>query len=188
VSARATEAGVVRDIVVTLGTGSKAADRPGHAVRVILVKAEPHVRRGGRKGGTTGGPSDSVLRIATDLIGVPAEVIADMYRHRWSIELFFRFFKHVLGCRHLLSTHRKGIEIQAYCAIIACPPISLWTDRNPTLRTYEMIHFYFMGWATLEELLEHIDKLTGGCARCTTTPCRGGLFDPRALTKVPKWA
>ena len=159
VSAEAAKAGVLRDIVVTLGNNSKAADRPDHAVRLILVKTEPHVKRGGRKGGTAGAPSDGVLRIATNLMDVPAEVIADIYRHRWTIELFFRFFKHVLGCRHLLSTHRKGIEIQAYCAIIACLLISLWTDRKPTLRTYEMIHFYFTGWATLEELLEHISKL-----------------------------
>ena len=61
--------------------------------------------------------------------------------------------------RHLLSTHPKGIEIQAYCAIMACLLISLWTGRKPTLRTYEMICLYFAGWASLEELLEHINKL-----------------------------
>jgi len=51
------------------------------------------------------------------------------------------------------------IEIQAYCAIIACLLISLWTGRKPTLRTYEMICLYFGGWATLEELIEHIQRL-----------------------------
>ena len=76
-----------------------------------------------------------------------------------TIEIFFRFFKHVLGCRHSLSTHQKGIEIQAYCAIIACLLISLWTGRKPTLRTYEMICHYFAGLATLEELINHISKL-----------------------------
>ena len=86
-------------------------------------------------------------------------MIADIYRHRWTIELFFCFFKHVLGCRHLLSTHRKGIEIQSYCAIIACLLISLWTERKPTQRTYEMVCLYLAGWATLEELTEHINKL-----------------------------
>ena len=159
ISEAAAKAGVLRDIVVTLGVNGKAAARPNHPVRVILVKTEPHVKRGGRKGGTAGVPSDGILRIATNHMDVPAEVIADIFRHRWTIELFFRFFKHVLGCRHLLSTHQKGIEIQAYCAIIACLLISVWTDRKPTLRTYEMIHFYFTGWATLEELVEHITKL-----------------------------
>jgi hypothetical protein len=159
VSATAAAAGVLRDIVVDLGAASKREARPDHRVRVILVKTTPHTKRGGRKGGTAGPPSDGVLRIATNLLDVPAEVIADIYRHRWTIELFFRFFKHVLGCRHLLSTHPKGIEIQAYCAIIACLLISLWTGRKPTLRSYEMICLYFAGWASLEELLEHISKL-----------------------------
>jgi len=157
--AAAAAAGVLRDFVVDLGAAKKKDERPGHPVRVILVKTTPHTKRGGRKGGTAGPPSDGVLRIATNLLDVPAEVIADIYRHRWMIELFFRFFKHVLGCRHLLSTHPAGIEIQAYCAIIACLLISLWTGGKPTLRTYEMICLYFSGWATLEELIAHISKL-----------------------------
>ena len=159
VSVTAAAAGVLRDVVVDLGAMGKRDARVNHQVRVILVKTTPHTKRGGRKGGTAGPPSDGVLRIATNLMDVPAEVIADIYRHRWTIELFFRFFKHVLGCRHLLSTRPKGVEIQAYCAIIACLLISLWTGRKPTLRTYEMICLYFAGWASQEELLEHINKL-----------------------------
>ena len=108
VSEAARRAGVLRDIVVKLGTSHKAEARPNHPVRVILVKAEPHRKRGGRPGQAAGPPSDGILRIATDLLDVPAEIIADIYKHRWSIELFFRFFKHVLGCRHLLSTHPVG--------------------------------------------------------------------------------
>jgi hypothetical protein len=65
----------------------------------------------------------------------------------------------ILGCRHLLSQDPVGIEIQVYCAIIACMLISLWTGRKPTLRTYEMICFYFTGLADEEELLAHISKL-----------------------------
>ena len=67
--------------------------------------------------------------------------------YRWTIEVFFRFFKHVLGCRHLLSHDPVGIQIQTYCAIIACMLINLWTGRKPTLRTYEMICHYFTGLA-----------------------------------------
>ena len=159
VSAEATATGILRDFIVKLGPHCKANERPNHTVRVILIKTTPHTKRGGRKGGTAGPPSDGVLRIATNLLDVPAEILADIFKHRWTIELFFRFFKHVLGCRHLLSTHRKGIEIQAYCAIIACLLISLWTGRKPTLRSYEMICLYFMGWATLEEITAHVSKL-----------------------------
>ena len=49
-SEAARRAGMLRDIVVKLGTSHKAAARPSHPVRVILVKAQPHRKRGGRKG------------------------------------------------------------------------------------------------------------------------------------------
>jgi len=155
----AISAKILSDEVVELGLGSKSSLRPDHSVRLICVRTTPHVRRGGRKGGTAGPASDGVLRIVTNLLEVPAEVIADIYQHRWTIELFFRFFKHVLGCRHLLSHDPVGIEIQTYCAIIACLLISLTTGAKPTLRTYEMICLYLQGWADEEELLAHIQKL-----------------------------
>lgn len=158
-SPEAQEAGVLRDIVVRMGSSSKAGARPDHLIRVILVKTTPHTNRGKYRGGSTGAGSDGILRIATNLMGVPAEIIADIYRHRWLIEMFFRFFKHVLGCRHLLSHDPVGIEIQTYCAIIACLLISLYSGKKPTLRTYEMICFYFMGLADEEELLAHLAKL-----------------------------
>ena len=82
-----------------------------------------------------------------------------VFSNRWAIEIFFRFFKHILGCRHLLSHNQNGIEIQTYCAIIACLLIALWTGKKPTLRTYEMICFYFCGMADEDELMQHIEKL-----------------------------
>jgi len=154
-SPAARKAGVLRDIVVTLGAASKAEARPDHPIRVILVRTTPHAKRGGARGPE----SDGILRLATNLVDVPAEIIADIYRHRWLIEVFFRFFKHVLGCRHLLSCDPVGIEIQTYCAIIACLLISLYTGKKPTLRTYEMICYYFTGLADEEELLAHLEKL-----------------------------
>lgn len=160
VSAAARQAGVIGDWAVALGPSSKPAARPDHPTRVVLVRTTPHRKRGGRKGGTAGPSSDGVIRIATNLVDVPAEVIADIYRHRWSIELFFRFFKHVLGCRHLLSRDPAGLQIQAYCAIIACLLIHLWTGGRPTLRSYEMLCFYLSGWADLDELTAHLEKLT----------------------------
>jgi hypothetical protein len=152
-------AGVVQDAVVQLGMGSKPAARPQHPVRLVVVAVTPHAKRGGRKGKTAGPPSSGRLLLATSLLDVPAEIIALLYRHRWLIEIFFRFFKHVLGCQHLLSACPDGIAIQAYCALIACLLISLWTGRKPTLRTYEMLCWYFLGWASEAELLAHLEKL-----------------------------
>lgn len=158
VSEVARQAGVFRDVVVRLGS-SHSPTKVDHLVRVVFVREKPHARKSGRYGRRAGPSSDGILRIATNLLDLPAEVIAEIYQHRWTIELFFRFFKHVLGCRHLLSTDPVGIQIQAYCAIIACLLISLWTGGKPTLRTYEMLCFYFMGWADLEELNAHLASL-----------------------------
>ena len=152
----AKQAGVIGDAVIRLGWKNR---RPDHPVRVVQVRTTPHKKTGGRKGGTAGPASDGIIRIATNLLDAPAEVIADIYRHRWAIELFFRFFKHVLGCRHLISQDPVGIQIQAYCAIIACLLIHLWTGGRPTLRSYEMICFYLSGWADLDELTAHLEKL-----------------------------
>ena len=65
----------------------------------------------------------------------------------------------MLGCRPLLSHDPVGSEIQPYCAIIACMLISLWTCRKPTLRTYEMICYYFLGLSEEDELLAHLARL-----------------------------
>lgn len=108
------------------------------------------------KGGTN---SDGKLRIVTDLMHVPAELIAEAYRLRWLIELFFRMMKQLLGCRHLLSTKPGGVEIQMYLAIIACLLILIYTGGQPNKRTYEMICFYLLGRASLAELEAHIKKL-----------------------------
>ena len=158
-SANAITAGVLSDQVVRLGLSKKPNGQPDHPLRLIMVRMTPHAKRSHRKGNTGAGPSDGILRIATNLLDVPAEIIALIYQYRFTIELFFRFFKHVLGCRHLLSDDRRGIEIQTYCAIIACMLISLTTGRKPMLRTYEMICFYFTGLADEDELLAHLTKL-----------------------------
>lgn len=157
-SREALAAGVVRDAVVRF-TGEQAAKadltRP---LRIIEVECQPHRKCSGHTGRAGPEQGDTIL-VATDIIEVSAEVIGLIYKHRWAIETFFRFFKHVLGCRHLLSHCSNGIEIQVYLGIVACLLIALWTGRKPTLRTYEMICFYFTGLASEEELLAHIEKL-----------------------------
>ena len=150
---------VLSDQNVQIGKPGKEHARPDHPIRLLEIRTTPHSSRGKYKGGSTGPSTDGILRIVTNLLDVPAEVIALIYIHRWTIEIFFRFFKHVLGCRHLLSHSRQGIEIQAYMAIIGCMLISLWTGRKPTLRTYEMVCHYFTGLAREEDLLAHLAKL-----------------------------
>jgi hypothetical protein len=154
---------VTHDEIVRMGDSSKKAARPDHQMRIITIQCQPHRKQGRSqryaRAGSTGPACDGVLRLVTNLLDVPAEVIALLYHYRWTIEIFFRFFKQILGCRHLLSRSQNGIEIQTYCAIIACLLINLWTGRKPTLRTVEMIGWYLLGIADLAEVLRHHARL-----------------------------
>jgi hypothetical protein len=155
ISSAGQAAGIVRDRLLHLGC-DRCRDLV-EPVRVIEVKCTPHPKRihTGR-----GGPEQSeTLALATDLVDLEADVIALIFQYRWTIEIFFRFYKHILGCRHLLSHNRNGIELQTYAAILACMLISLWTGRKPTLRTFEMLCWYFTGMASEEELFAHIQRL-----------------------------
>jgi len=140
----ACRAGVVRDTVLAkLGTDHHK-DVVGRPVRLLVV----------RRHKTDGSFED--LWLITDRLDLAGELVGLAYRYRWMIELFFRWFKCILGCRHLLLQDANGVAIQVYVALIASLLITLWTGRKPSKRTWEMIQFYLMGWASLEELEAHL--------------------------------
>ena len=95
--------------------------------------------------------------LVTNAVDLPAELVVRAYRHRWLVELFFRWLKCIPGCRHLLAQNPAGVTIQVYLAIIASLRIGLWTGAKPTERTYELLGHYFNGWATAEEVQRHLD-------------------------------
>ena len=150
-------AGIVFDKKVRLGCRERVRRQLAVPVRLIAIKCRPNKKR--FRNGRGGPAQGEILLIATDIFDLEAEVIGLIFRHRWAVEVFFRFFKHVLGCRHLLSYNHNGIELQTYAAIIACMLIALWTGRKPTLRTYEMLCWYFTGMADEDELISHIQRL-----------------------------
>jgi IS4 transposase len=61
----------------------------------------------------------SILRIVTNDLDAPAAEIADLYKRRWQIELFFRWIKHILKIRHFLGTSQNAVRIQIAVALIA---------------------------------------------------------------------
>lgn len=157
------KAGVQRDMIVRLGCKEKQDDLTFN-VRVVEVfhkgnSSRPRRSRVSSKKTFRTTDSDYTFLLVTDRMDLPAEVIALIYRYRWQIELFFRWFKCVLGCNHLISLSENGVSIQVYCALIASMLITLWTGCKPNKRTFEMLCFYFMGLADDEELEHHIKKL-----------------------------
>jgi hypothetical protein len=143
-TAEAHAAGVVRDTRLhRLGT-LYGQDSLRHPLRLVVVR-----RR--KAEGTT-----EELWLLTDRLDLPAELIARAYRYRWTIELFFRWLKCILGCRHWLSESATGVAIQVYVALIASLLVVLWTGRKPNQRTWEMLQFYLSGWASVAEVERHL--------------------------------
>ena len=52
------------------------------------MQIKPHLAQGKYKGGSSGVDSDGFLHIATNLLDVPAEILALLYEYRWTIEIF----------------------------------------------------------------------------------------------------
>jgi len=73
------------------------------AVREIVVTME------------TGG----TLRILSNDLDAPAKEIADLYKRRWQIELFFRVMKQTLKITHFIGRSENAVRIQIAVALIA---------------------------------------------------------------------
>ena len=81
-----------------------------------------------------------------------AALISIIYRQRWQIEVFFKWLKSIPGCRKLLAESSNGVAIQMYCALIAAIMLFDVFGKKPTLRQMETVQFYFLRYATKEEL------------------------------------
>ena len=157
------QAGIVSDQGVRLGGTCPMK----HPVRLITIQIPPHLRRTRKADRPHGGNTDKAykgqrvcdrLLIVTSLSTLAAELVGLIYRQRYSVELFFRFFKHLLGMRHLLSRRPAGMDIQVQCAVIACLLINLQTGRKPDKRMMETIGWYLMGLMDEQQALEELSR------------------------------
>jgi Transposase DDE domain/Domain of unknown function (DUF4372) len=59
------------------------------------------------------------LRVLTNDLDAPADDIADLYKRRWLIELFFRLVKQTLRIRRFVGRSQNAVRIQLAVALIA---------------------------------------------------------------------
>jgi Transposase DDE domain/Domain of unknown function (DUF4372) len=71
-----------------------------------------------------------VLRIFTNDLTTTAPEIADLYRRRWAIELFFRWIKQILKIGHFFGTSENAVRIQITVALIAFVLLRLAHDAS----------------------------------------------------------
>jgi Transposase DDE domain len=143
----ATEAGVLSDALVRM-------EDLDHPLRLVKVKADPHTKRT-RNGNVQS--SGEMLLICNDVQLAP-ELISLLYSYRWTIETFFKFLKQLLGCRHLISQRKNGVEIQVYCAMIACMLLNLYTGIKPAKAVMEILLWHALGFADDQDVINQIEK------------------------------
>jgi hypothetical protein len=76
-----------------------------------------------------------VLRIFTNDLVASAQEIADLYKRRWAIELFFRWVKQTLKISHFLGTSENAVRIQIAVALIAFLLLRLAHDANTIVKS-----------------------------------------------------
>ena len=145
-SQEALDAGIVRDAIVQL-------DGASHPVRRIEIQVAPHPRR--RRSGTK---HTELIILYTNLLELPAELIALIYRYRYTVEEFFRILKQLLGLRHLLSQREEGIDIQIYCALIVCVLIQQISGKKPNKAMRNMISWYLLGLANEQDVVNFLNR------------------------------
>jgi hypothetical protein len=151
-SPEALDAGIVRDAIVQLDR-TLAGNPLSHPLRRIEIEVAPHPRR--KPSGVR--QTDKII-LYTNLTELPAELIALIYQYRYTVELFFRIFKQLLGMRHLLSQRKQGIDIQIDCALIVCILIQLISGKKPSKAMRNMIGWYLLVLADEQDVVNFLNK------------------------------
>lgn len=103
--------------------------------------------------------SGKPVRLLTSLLDVPARVIGLIYRHRWMIELFFKWLKCVARFRTFVSHSKNGITLQLYVAVIAVLLTYLRTGgRKPSLYAANCVRWVASGQMSVATMLEVIAR------------------------------
>jgi len=93
--------GVVCDQTMALNGRKSARNYPEHLRRVRFKDPE----------------TGKTLIFLTNNTTLPAHVIAQLYKNRWQVELFFKWIKQHLQIKKFLGTSENAVKTQVWCAI-----------------------------------------------------------------------
>jgi hypothetical protein len=124
---------------------------PGDLRRVSIFDSEHHRR----------------LAFWTNLWEAPADVIAETYRQRWQIELFFRWLKHGLCIQTFYGTTETAVRLQLWASVcvylaMAITRKQLGIDTNLTTFV-QVLSLHALSKAPVDELFENHDTRPQGC-------------------------
>ena len=85
--------------------------------------------------------------------------VMELYRQRWQVEMFFRWLKCLVPCRHWFAESPEGVRLQIYLCLIQALLLAEMTGRRPTLRMMELLRWHQLGIASDAELIAGLARL-----------------------------
>ncbi|MCM1002694.1 transposase, partial [Wolbachia pipientis] len=133
----------MEDVIVRLGqNGSRFL-----SFEIRLIRAKSQV-------------NGEVLTFLTNIYGVSAIEICDLYKKRWSIEVFFKFIKQELNAKHFLGYSKNTIMVTLYMILIASILLTEYRKRSG-MESYKFVRRAFMNELRLE-ILKPVIEYCGG--------------------------
>ena len=102
------------------------------------------------------------LLFVTNITDLPADVITELYKRRWDIEVFFKFLKGELNFSHLMSRSENGIRVMLYATLIASVLLLVYKKTNK-LKGYKIMKHKFLNELEIV-LVKELVLLCGGNA------------------------
>jgi IS4 transposase len=120
------ESTLIKDCKVQLYTGILINNKRGkthhkqelvnHNFRLVIVQSKVE--------------QDKQFYLLTNDFEISAKEIAQAYRRRWDIEVFFRFLKQEMKVSHLVSLNKNGIQVMLYMTLIVAMLILIYKKAN----------------------------------------------------------
>ena len=104
-----------------------------------------------------------MLRIVTNDLDASAQEIADLYKQRWQIELFFRWIKQTLRIKHFIGISENAVRIQIAVALIGYLILRLAQAAQKTVRSplhfARLVRANLMHRRSIDRLLEPLQPI-----------------------------
>ena len=106
---------------------------------------------------------DKPVRLLSSILDVPANIVGELYRWRWKIELFFRWLKVHANFAHLMSHSQNGVAVGFHIAVIAVLLIYIHTQQPASKYAYVMLGLVATGQATMDDILPILERREREC-------------------------
>ncbi len=121
---------------------------------------------------------DREFMFLTNAMDLTAQQIADLYKNRWQIELFFKWLKQHLKIKKFWGTTENAVRIQISAAITAyCLVAIVQHDMQLKRSTYEVLQILSISLTDKTPLRELFDKTYSNDVKEQLGPLIPGLFD-----------